>query len=290
MTRTTAVVILLTTWTLAVPLWAAGAVDAEPGITVRELVGFLHLMLFVFWLGADVGVFICAQGAVKPGLAPDQRLRTAGLMASIELAPRVSASLMLTVGGILTEYVGLEHPPWQIAGIILLGPVWLALVLASYFRDGTPFGATATRLDVWMRGLLMVAVPVSVAYASLTGRLASAPYVAWKLLIFAMLMLLGLLMRRALGPFTEGLRTLAALGGSAAVEAAMAQSVARARPYVFAIWAGLALAAFLGITKPGAPEEDLERETSPGSVSLEWRSAAPVSASVSDGAVRWARA
>jgi hypothetical protein len=253
--RRTITIMLLTALPVAVPLWAAGTVETDPGVTMRELVSFVHVLLFVFWLGADVGVFICAHGAVKPGLAPEQRLRTAGLMSAIELAPRISASLMLTVGGILTEYVGLEHPPWQMAGIILLGPVWLALVLVSYFRDGTAFGATATRLDLLMRVLLVVAVPISVAYASFTGRLAEAPYVTWKLLLFALAMLLGLLMRRALLPFTEGLRRLAANRSSAAEEAGMARSVARARPYVFGIWTVLAIAALLGIMKPGVPEE-----------------------------------
>jgi hypothetical protein len=250
---------VLAAWPLALPLWAAAAGGVEPGVTMHELVSYLHLLLFVFWLGADIGVFVCAHGTVQPGLTGEQRLRTAGLMSMIELAPRISASLMLTVGGILTEYVGLEHPSWQMAGIVLLGPVWLTLVLTSYYRAGTAFGAQAARLDVWMRSLLMVAVPVSVAYAWSTSRLDGAPYVAGKLLIFAALMALGLLMRRALTPFTEGLRTLATgAGDSAALQGAMAQSVARARPYVAAIWIGLAVAAFLGIAKPGAPPQPRE--------------------------------
>lgn len=255
MKRSLVALMVLAAWPLALPLWAAAAGGVEPGVTMHELVSYLHLLLFVFWLGADIGVFICAHGTVQPGLTGEQRLRTAGLMSMIELAPRISASLMLTVGGILTEYVGLEHPPWQMAGIVLLGPAWLTLVLAGYYRAGTAFGAQAARLDVWMRSLLMVAVPVSVAYAWSTSRLDGAPYVAGKLLIFAALMALGLLMRRALAPFSEGLRTLAAGGDSAAVEDAMAQSVARARPYVAAIWIGLAAAAFLGIAKPGTPPE-----------------------------------
>lgn len=243
---------------LVLPLWAAAGDSAQPGVTTGELVGYLHLLLFVFWLGADAGVFICARGTVQPGLSAEQRLRTARLMSSIELAPRVSASLMLTVGGLLTEHVGVEHPPWQMAGIILLGPVWLTLVLISYYRDGTPFGALAGRLDAGMRALLVAAVPISVAYAWSTGRLAAAPYVAWKLLIFAVLMALGLLMRRTLKPFTEGLHALAAQGSTPEVENAMALAVGRSRPYVLAMWAALAAAAFLGISKPGAPEQPRE--------------------------------
>jgi hypothetical protein len=224
---------------------------AEIGVTAHRLWIYAHLLLFVFWLGADLGVFLCSRAVVAPGLTAEQRLRTAELMRSIDLAPRISASLMLTVGGILTEYVGIPHPWWQMAGIVLLGPVWLALVLAAYLRDGTPLGDTMARLDDAFRAVLVVAVPVSVAWSWSTARLEPAPYVAGKLLIFAALMLLGLLLRRRLRPFTAGLRVLAERGASAEVEAAMRASHARSRALVIVIWLGLALAALLGIARPG---------------------------------------
>jgi hypothetical protein len=179
-------------------------------------------------------------------------------MRAVDLAPRISASLMLTVGGILTEYVGVPHPWWQMAGIVLLGPVWLGLVLIGYYRDGTALGNTGAKLDETFRAVLVVAVPVSVAWSWFTGRLDAAPYVAGKLLIFAALMLLGLVLRRQLRPFTDGLHRLATDGASApvaAVMAAMAASQARTRPLVIAIWFGLALAALMGIAQPGAPGE-----------------------------------
>lgn len=235
-------------------LAAAGAefgARAEIGVTAHRLWLYAHLLLFVFWLGADLGVFLCSRAVVAPGLAPDQRLRTAELMAAIDLAPRVAASLMLTVGGVLTEYVGLGHPAWQMAGIVLLGPVWLSLVVAGYLRDGTPLGGTIERLDTAFRAAMVVAVPVSVAWSWTTGRLDPAPWVAGKLLIFAVLMALGLVLRWRLRPFTRGLRELAAGRAGAGVETAMAASHAATRPLVLAIWAGLMAAALLGIAQPG---------------------------------------
>jgi hypothetical protein len=236
-------------------LAAAGAelgARGEIGITAHRLWLYAHLLLFVFWLGADLGVYLCSRAAVAPGLTPDQRLRTAELMAAIDLAPRIAASLMLTVGGILTEYVGLPHPAWQMAGILLLGPVWLTLVLVGYMRDGTPLGDTSTRLDLAFRAAMVVAVPLSVAWSWSTGRLDAAPYVAGKLLLFAALMAAGLVLRRTLWPFAAALRSMAAGRSTPAEEAAMAASHASARPVVAAIWLGLMAAALLGIAQPGA--------------------------------------
>jgi len=229
----------------------AAAEHVEPGINAHRLWIYAHLLLFVFWLGADLGVFICSRSVVKPGLTPEQRLRTAALRRSIDLAPRISASLMLTVGGILTEYVGIPHPWWQMAGIVLLGPVWLILVFVGYFRDGGALGDTVAKLDIAFRALMVVAVPVSVAWSWSTGRLEAAPYVAAKLLLFALLMALGLLLSRRLRPFTDGLRALAAGRASPDTEQRMRESHAGSRMLVVLIWVGLGLAALLGIARPG---------------------------------------
>jgi hypothetical protein len=183
-----------------------------------------------------------------------QRLAAAGMMPVIEMLPRVCISLMLTVGGVLSEYVGLEHPPWQMAGIVLLGPVWLSLTLLATLAGGAA-GRQAATLDQWLRWLIVVSVVASVAYSAATGRLAEAPYVAPKLLLFAAVVFLGLMLRRRLDPFHEGLARLAAMGRSPEVDQQMERSLARARPFVHSIWAALLLAALLGVIKPGAEEE-----------------------------------
>lgn len=48
------------------------------------------------------------------------------MMNLVDVIPRAAISLMLTVGGLLSEYVGLEHPWWQMAGIVLLGQLMRA--------------------------------------------------------------------------------------------------------------------------------------------------------------------
>lgn len=260
-------------------LAAAGADFAtrgEIGVTVHRLWLYAHLMLFVFWLGADLGVFLAGREVVAPGLAPDQRLRTAELMAAIDLAPRIAASLMLTVGGILTEYVGIGHPAWQMAGIVLLGPAWLTLVLVGYLRDGTTLGAGVARLDAAFRAVLVVAVPLSVAWSWSTGRLDPAPWVAAKLLIFAALMGVGLVLRWRLQPFLDGLRGLARGEPAAAHEAAMVASHARTRPLVVAMWLGLMAAALLGIAQPGGRAEAARDGEVPQSASAFLPGAAPL--------------
>jgi len=226
------------------------------GVTSYELLQFLHVVLFVFWLGPEVAVYAWSRKAVEAGASAEQRIVAGQMMVLAGTIPRFAISLMLTVGGLLSEYVGLEHPWWQMAGIVLLGPVWLTLVLIGTIRDGTPFGATSIRLESALRWVLIVAVPVSVAYSTMTGRLNLAPYVGSKLLLFAAILLFGQLLRDRLAPLHQGLAQLGSTGPSPELDKVMQTSLARSRPYCVAIWVALLTAALLGVLKPGAPEQE----------------------------------
>lgn len=205
---------------------AAPIPGADDGVTTLEWLQFLHIFLFVFWLGPDVAAWIWSRKAVEAGAPPEMQAVSRQMMTRVEMISRASMSLMLTVGGLLSHYVGLDHPWWQMAGIVLLGPVWLLLILAGFFRDGTPFGATALRLETALRWLVIVAVPLSVAWSTLSGRLDVAPYVGAKLLLFAAVLLCWQLLRTG---------------------------VPRSRLYLATVWTGLLAAALLGVLKPGAP-------------------------------------
>ena len=103
------------------------------GVTSYELLQFLHVFLFVFWLGPDVAVYVWSRKAVEAGAPAEQRVVAGQMMALVDVIPRLAISLMLTVGGLLSGYVGLEHPWWQTAGIVLAGP---RVADAGADRDG----------------------------------------------------------------------------------------------------------------------------------------------------------
>jgi hypothetical protein len=77
-----------------------------------------------------------------------------------------------------------------------------------------------------MRRTVIVAVPLSVAWSTFTGRLDVAPYIGAKLLLFAVVLLCWQLLRTG---------------------------VPRSRTYLATVWTGLLAAALLGVMKPGVP-------------------------------------
>jgi hypothetical protein len=58
------------------------------------------------------------------------------------------------------------------------------------------------------------------------------------------------MIRRQLGPFSEGFRTLATTGATPASDRLMGKAMARSLPWVMLIWAGVIAAALLGVLKP----------------------------------------
>ena len=220
----------------------------------HTLVLFLHQLLLVYWLGPDIAVYIWSRRVVNTELSAEQRIVAGNMMTMIDIVPRVCLSLFLTVAGILSETYGLPHPWWQMIAIVLLGPVWLTIVLMSYLKRGSDFGDLVMRFDSWLRGMLVIGMPISVMWSVSTGRLADSPWIAGKLIILAIVILLGLLLRLRLRAMFDGLNSMEKEGQSEAVDTVMATSLARAQLFSYAIWALLLWASLLGIVKPGEQE------------------------------------
>lgn len=216
---------------------------------LSHLLTLLHLLLFCYWLGGDIGVFYSSGFVVDETLSREQRLMAGKIMLALDLVPRVCMSLMLTVGGLLSELQGFSHPPWQQLAIVLLGPVWLSLVLILHFRHA-PGASLLTRIDRGLRWLVIISIVTSLIWSHWQGRLDTAPWLEAKLLGFALLVFCGLMIRRGFGGFALGYAALVAGEPTAEENAAMRRSLARVRPWVLLIWTLLVCEAMLGIAKP----------------------------------------
>ncbi len=186
---------------------ALGAASGESNFAYT-LTLFLHQALFVFWLGPDIGVYLWSTKLGNAETTPAQRLAAARVMPIIEVISKACMSLMLTVGGILTQMKGVDHYWWQMPAIIVLGPVWLTLTLMVFFKAGTAAGAQLARLDVLFRWLVVGSVSASVVFSLATGRLEGVPWIAGKLLLFAAVVMFGLLMRQRLQPLSASMSEL----------------------------------------------------------------------------------
>ena len=111
----------------------------------------------------------------------------------------------------LSEFVGVEHPAWQWAGIILLAPAWLALELILHFKHDTPLGLGLRKFDEPFKWAIIIGCIVSVGWSFATGRLSEAPWIGYKILIFGAIVFCSLMINRTIGPYIVGVQRIAEL-------------------------------------------------------------------------------
>lgn len=215
-----------------------------------ELLLLLHILLFVYWLGGDIGVFYASGFVVDASLSRESRLVAAKIMLGCDLVPKICMSLMLTVGGLLSATIGVQHSPWLIVCIVLIGPFWLTVVLVLHYRHAAPYIPLLTKLDFYFRCLIIVALLISSAYTYATGRLEETPWLLVKLLAFAFLVFCGLMIRIKLKGFSQSYGKLLNNEHTAADDTRMLASLNAVRPWVVTIWLVLVVQAYLGIVKP----------------------------------------
>jgi len=226
-----------------------------------ELLIIFHLLLFVYWLGADLGVFYSSGMVLDPKLSNSARAIAAKIMINLDFVPRICMTLMLTVGGLLTEFNGIEHPLWQTIGFLLLGPFWLGMVLFIHFNEGKPIGKAVTKIDYYFRWALVTYLLCSVTfYTFFSDRadLQAAPWVSAKLAIFAVLVWCGLRIRKFIPGYVIGVHKLYQDESSDEINESMSKSLAKCRPYVYVIWVGLVTECYLGVVQPGDSRDVLD--------------------------------
>jgi hypothetical protein len=215
------------------------------------LLKLAHILLFVYWLGGDLGVFYSA-GFVRNGSESIEGRRVAlRILAWVDQIPRYCLVLMLPVGYTLALRVGVVRlPPSFLAILWVVGLAWLWMVWAIHHRQGTPFGERLRRIDLTWRFVLAGGLAFDAWQGfTRTGHLLT-DWISLKFAIFALLIGCGIMIRLLGRPSAPALRQIFTSGSTPELEAIVQRTAGRTRPFVLAIWALLVVAAYVGISRP----------------------------------------
>lgn len=220
-------------------------------MTEYSLLLLAHLVLFAYWLGGDVGVFYSSYRVCDPALGKEARLTALRIMMWIDMIPRYCLVLILPVGLSIAALLGWwTAPAGFVTGAWIAALGWLWLVWAVHHWQGKPLSDTLRRVDLAVR----IAVIVGLLYVGVSGLAGTGPvnqpWLAAKLVLFAALVFCGLMIRVMIGPFGPVFGRIVQGGSTPELEAKLAATMNRARPFVVAIWIGLVAAAYLGAVKP----------------------------------------
>lgn len=213
---------------------------------------FVHLLLFVLWLGADVGVFLLGQHFRKRHVYTlDQRLVLLKLLVLVDMTPRSAWALMVPVSLSVLRLGGWwQVPAALLAGAWGIGAIWLWLVWDAHNHDQTPRAARDRAVENWLRYAL------TAFYLWLGGQslLMSAPlgqgWLAWKAMLFGAIFVAAIGIDRTFKPVGPQLVRLLNEGSSDATEVPLRRTMDRTRIWVMAIYLLLVLTAWLGVVKP----------------------------------------
>jgi hypothetical protein len=221
-------------------------------VNLYDILLLLHVLLFVYWLGADLAVLYSARYAADPTLSLETRLVISQIMAFVDLFPRISVPLIGAVGASLAVLNGDLRAGMAVLGLAwLLAAVWVGVNLFLYLNR-----ADQTRIAPWKSfdAIWRATIGLGVLIAGLLGLsglgVTDNRSLAAKLLVFAVAVFLSLLLRRVFLPFRPALRRLVEGSGGAPDVAIMQHTLSRARPVVLGIWALTVVAAAIGLWQP----------------------------------------
>lgn len=212
------------------------------------LLTLLHVLVFVYWLGGDLGVFYSSTFLTDDKRDTAARLTAGKILADLDLVPRFCLLLTAPTGLALAAAKGWLAIPaiWFVAAFVVAF-AWIYIVWRLHVQHNQP--ASLKKIDTVLRVILLALLAAS-GIAGLIGSIEIPLFIALKFLILAFAISMGLMIRRALGPFGPAYVKLATNGADDETNQIIKAALAKAKPAVVMIWLALILAAWLGIATP----------------------------------------
>lgn len=213
---------------------------------------YVHLLLFVLWLGADVGVFVLGQHFRKRDTYTlDQRIALLKLLVIVDLTPRTAWALMVPLS-LTISLVGDWWPVWPPVVWISWGiaALWLWLVFDAHAHDMTPRAARNRKWEGWLRYLLCAAYLLLGAESVLTGHPIAAGWLAWKALLFGCIFAAAIMIDVSFKPVGAQLGRLLTEGSSDDTELPLLKTMNQTRIWVWCVYLLLVATSWLGVVKP----------------------------------------
>ena len=215
-----------------------------------QLLLLLHLLLAGYWLGGDLGVFHIAGRIADPAQPLPVRLFSARTMLLLDMIPRSCLILAVGTGATLATRLGLlPLQGWLwLAWAATIG--WMGLAWFAFLKEHSPAGPAIARIDFNLR-LLVFALCLGAGIDALTpGGYLDAGWLGAKLVLFAGIISMGLLVRVQLRPFGPLFGAVAGGRATETDERALQRLIARVKIPVLTIWLLILVISALGKLKP----------------------------------------
>jgi hypothetical protein len=221
-------------------------------MTTFDIWKFLHILMFVGWVGADMGVFLSAKKSTDPKWSFESRMLFLHMALRIELIPRTMWKAALPLGVMLSVDMGLlDIGSAGIASVWIFTIIWWALSMTGAFYYDRPMGHQVAKIANFITGFVGVGL-ITVAVASAMGNGPFEPdatWLLWKVGLYGMINLTCLAIVVTFDPMGAAFGRLAVEGSTPEVEGLIGKIF---NVSVFPIWTTYALVvlvAFIATTR-----------------------------------------
>ena len=243
----------------AVEVSSAAAAVPVHGLSMFTVAIILHIGLFVYWLGGDLGVYYSSRFIIKSYLSRQTRAVAAKIMVGCDMAPRFSLILFGASGVTLMYYGPMGEESfltWWMVALAWVGTLaWVYISLQEHLSGGKKSHHLFHTTDLAIRYVVSAALLVMGLYTVVAsepfGVETNPKWLGVKVMAYGLSIFCGIMIRRALRPFGPSFGRLMSEGSTPEIEDGITGSIRRSEPWVYLIWFLVALAAILGVIKPG---------------------------------------
>lgn len=219
-------------------------------ISLYDFLVFIHILLFVFWLGADMGVAILGHHFRNRSYSMPERLTILKLLGYTDMFPRSAWALMvpisismLSVGGYLIISDIIIYLFW------LIGFAWLFLVWSLHLNPENAASSKLKKIEFILKLVLASFYTLFGAISLLEDNLISENWLATKTLLFGFIFWAAIMIDLRFRDLTPLLMKLIEVGSTDETESETLKVMNKTRLWVRVVYILLIITAFIGTTK-----------------------------------------
>ena len=215
-----------------------------------EIWKFLHICMFVFWLGTDMGVMLCSKKSTDSNLGVEARFQMLEMALKIEILPRVMWVMALPLGVHLSKSLGYIEP--NILTLTLMWVfvlMWLVINVGGAVNLDKSWGQQLSKIN----RVVVASLGVGLIIVAATSFMGYGPYepnsIALKVGLYGLVNLTILGIEIAFFPLGMAFERLATEGSSPELESSITGGMNTTLKWVHATYIMIFIVAFIGVTK-----------------------------------------
>lgn len=213
---------------------------------------YAHILMFVFWVGTDMGVFLAARRCTDPKLSFASRVTLLHMALRIELLPRTMWKAALPFGVMLSRDMGLlPISTGALTAVWIFSFGWWAISMTGAWFYDKPFGhrlGRLTNLLTLLVGICLIVLALS-SWGGYGPIVSDAGWLQLKVGLYGLINLFIIWMLVAFDPLGAAFGQLAVEGSKPEIETIISRTMNKSTVIIWATYLLIVLVGFIGTTK-----------------------------------------